>query len=339
MSLDLPLLWAMVIAAAVFLYVLLDGFHLGIGIQFPFDLSPADRHTKKPAIAPDWDGNENLAGAGRRRPVRGLPEAYAVLTPAFYLPIILMLGALILRGVAFEFRAHGRRRGKAFWTAAFAGGSITAAAAQGLILGGFIQGVTIRNGVFTGGALDWITPYSLVTALGLIAGYALLGTGWLMIKSRDELHGDARRWAWRTPGSAGRGPAGRGEPGDPVRAPFDRRPLGLEQTWVRPGEAGAAGADSAAGRRWPGGSVHRPGCRGSHMWPFIGAAIVFASGFLGLAASFFPYVAPYSLTFRTAANADNALALLTAGLVLVLPTLIGAYTVGGLLAVPRQGGR
>src|SRR5690606_37545473 len=122
------------------------------------------------------------------------PLAYSILMPALYLPVILMLAGLILRGVAFEFRFRGRRRGRPFWTAMFALGSILAAFAQGLILGGFIQGVTVVDDRFAGGTFDWFTPYTLLVAGGLLSGYALLGATWLMMKTVDDLHGDARRW-------------------------------------------------------------------------------------------------------------------------------------------------
>ena len=157
---DLPLIWAGLIATAVLLYVLLDGFDLGIGILFPFARTPAHRDAMMQSIAPVWDGNETWLVLGGGGLFAAFPLAYAALMPALYLPIVLMLLALILRGVAFEFRHHGRVRGKAFWTAAFAGGSIVAAAAQGLILGGFIQGIVVREGAFAGGPLDWLTPYS-----------------------------------------------------------------------------------------------------------------------------------------------------------------------------------
>src|ERR1019366_7116727 len=121
----------------------------------------------------------------------------AVLTPALYDPLMVMLLALVLRGVAFEFRLRGRKRGKAFWTAAFAGGSLAATLSQGLILGGFMQGFAVRNGVFVGGSLDWLSAYAVLVAVGLVAGYALLGAGWPVLKSENELHGDARRRAWR----------------------------------------------------------------------------------------------------------------------------------------------
>jgi cytochrome d ubiquinol oxidase subunit II len=127
----------------------------------------------------------------------GFPETYAALMPALYLPIFLMLLALIFRGVAFEFRHHGRKTGKKWWTFAFSAGSITAAAAQGLVLGGFIQGVNVVDGEFVGGPLDWLTPFSLLVAASLVAGYALLGAGWIVFKTEGELFERARGWVKR----------------------------------------------------------------------------------------------------------------------------------------------
>ena len=196
MSLDLPLVWAGIIAIAVLLYVMLDGFDLGIGILFPFAGSPAERDVMMSSVAPVWDGNETWLVLGGGGLFAAFPFAYGALMPALYIPILLMLLALILRGVAFEFRLHGRRRGKAFWTAAFTAGSLTATIAQGLVLGGFIQGVTLKDGAFAGGPFDWLTPYTLLVAAGLVAGYALLGATWLIWRTEDELHGRARLWAW-----------------------------------------------------------------------------------------------------------------------------------------------
>ncbi|HTX48350.1 MAG TPA: cytochrome d ubiquinol oxidase subunit II [Caulobacteraceae bacterium] len=323
MTLDLPLVWVAVIATAVFLYVLLDGFDLGVGILFPFARSSAERDVMMAAIAPYWDGNETWLVLGGGGLLAAFPGAYAALLPALYLPVMLMLLALILRGVAFEFRARGRRRGKAGWTFAFALGSITAAAAQGLALGGFIQGVKLASGVFVGGALDWLSPYALLTALGLVCGYALLGAGWLMIKTRDNLHGDARKWAavaaalvaalltlvsvatlFAHPEIAGRwGWTGAG---------FDLARLARLSPIPVLGAVGLAIVAAGLARR-------------SHGGPFVGAVVVFVSGYLGLAASFFPYVAPYGLTFRQAANDDGALTLLTWGLGVILPFILG-YT-------------
>src|ERR1700759_1192371 len=178
MSLDLPLIWAGLLALAVLMYVMLDGFDLGVGILFPFAGSPAERDTMMDTVAPVWDGNETWLVLGGGRLFAAFPFAYAALMPALYVPIILMLLALILRGVAFEFRLHGRKRSKAFWTAAFTGGSLIATLAQGLVLGGFIQGVTLRDRHFAGGVFDWLTPYTVLVAVGLVAGYAPLRGAW-----------------------------------------------------------------------------------------------------------------------------------------------------------------
>jgi cytochrome d ubiquinol oxidase subunit II len=323
-SLDLPLIMAGVLAVAVLLYVLLDGFDLGVGILFPFARSPADRDLMMSAIAPVWDGNETWLVMGGGGLLAAFPTAYAVIMPALYIPVMLMLFALILRGVAFEFRLHGRRGGKRFWTAAFAGGSLVAAIAQGLIVGGFIQGIAVRDGAFSGGPLDWLTPYSALTALGLVAGYALLGSTWLIAKTEDELHGDARRWAWTAGAAVALGLA----------------VVSLATLSVHPQIAARWGY--AAGRiDWSRALPLAPapilglvglgvlvlGLRARlHILPFAGAALVFLSGYLGLAADFFPYVVPYALTFRQAASADNALALILGGVVVLLPAILG-YTV------------
>lgn len=194
MTLDLPLIWAGAIAGAVLLYVVLDGFDLGVGILFPFARSKEERDVMMNTIAPVWDGNETWLVLGGGGLLAAFPLAYSVLMPALYLPVLLMLAGLILRGVAFEFRFRARNRGRRFWTQMFAAGSILATVGQGLILGGFIQGVTVRDDRFAGGALDWLSPYTLLVTAGLLAGYALLGAAWLMLKTEDSLHGDARRW-------------------------------------------------------------------------------------------------------------------------------------------------
>jgi cytochrome d ubiquinol oxidase subunit II len=310
MNLDLPLIWAGVIAVAVLMYVLLDGFDLGVGILFPLARTPADRDVMMAAIAPYWDGNETWLVLGGGGLFAAFPMAYAIVMPAFYLPVMLMLLALILRGVAFEFRLHGRRRGKRLWTVAFAGGSLIATFAQGLIVGGFVQGVTVSRGAFAGGALDWATPYSLLVALGLVAGYALLGAGWLMVKSDDELHGDARRWARISAGL------------------FVKANVGARWGFL----ASGVDWDVLAPRLFipliggVGLGVVFLGLRSkSHVWPFVGALVVFLSGYLGLAASFFQNIVPYGVNFREAANEPGALGLILVGVVILLPFILG-YT-------------
>jgi cytochrome d ubiquinol oxidase subunit II len=322
MSLDLPLIWAAIIAVAVLLYVLLDGFDLGIGILFPF-ATPRERDVMMESIAPVWDGNETWLVLGGGGLFAAFPLAYAAIMPALYLPIVLMLLALILRGVAFEFRHHGRVRGKAFWTAAFAGGSLAAAVAQGLVLGGFIQGVTLKGGAFAGGPFDWLTPYSLLVAVGVVAGYALLGAGWLIWRTEGDLQAKARRWG----GIAAAATAGL------------LAAVSLATLVVHPRIAarwGFADGTFDLATLLPllpipliglaGLAVVAWGLRGRQATALLGAYLVFLSGYLGLAAGFFPYIVPYGMDFRAAANADNALGLMLVGVTILLPAILG-YTV------------
>lgn len=324
MTLDLPLIWAAVIAVAVLMYVLLDGFDLGVGILFPFAASPGERDVMMDSVAPVWDGNETWLVLGGGGLLAAFPKAYAAVFPALYIPLILMLLALILRGCAFEFRLRGRRRGKAFWTAAFAGGSIAATFAQGLVLGGFIQGIELdAQGRFAGGPFDWLTPYTLVVAAGLVAGYALLGATWLIWKTADELHGRARRWAWTSAAAT----AGLlavvslatlfVHPRVALRwgyeaGGFDLARLAVLSPIPLLGLAGLALLVVGMRRR-------------SHGAPFLGTFIVFLSGYLGLAVGFFPYIVPYAMDFRQAASADNALGLMLVGVAIMLPPILG-YT-------------
>jgi cytochrome d ubiquinol oxidase subunit II len=323
MNLDLPLIWAGIIAVAVLMYVLLDGFDLGVGILFPFAGSPQERDIMMDSVAPIWDGNETWLVLGGGGLLAAFPFAYAALMPALYIPVLLMLLALILRGVAFEFRLRGRRRGKRFWTAAFATGSIVATIAQGLVLGGFIQGITLADGRFAGGRFDWLTPYTLLVAVGLLAGYALLGACWLIWKTEDELHGRARAWAWRAVAVTAALLAAVSvatlfvHPRVAARWGFDGGALELDRLLLlSPIPAlGLAGlALVIVGLR-----------RHSHGWPFLGAFLLFFSGYLGLAVGFFPNIVPYDMTFRQAASADNALAFMLVGVMILLPAILG-YT-------------
>jgi cytochrome d ubiquinol oxidase subunit II len=320
-TLDLPLIWAAILAVAVLMYVLLDGFDLGIGILFPFAASPADRDVMMDTVAPVWDGNETWLVLGGGGLFAAFPFAYAAVMPALYIPILLMLLALILRGVAFEFRMRARKGGKAFWTAAFTAGSLTATIAQGLVLGGFIQGVTLKDGAFAGGPFDWLTPYTLLVAAGLVAGYALLGATWLIWRTEDELHGQARRWAWIAAGSVTALLAATSLATLFVHARIAAR-WGFENGAFDIGKLAPLLPIPALGAI--GLAIIALGLvRKSHGAPFLGAGIVFLSGYLGLAVSFFPYVVPHTMTFRQAANADNALALLLGGATILLPSILG----------------
>src|SRR5258706_12954707 len=190
----LPVIWAAIIGLAVAIYVILDGFDLGIGILFPFAETDRERDQMMNSVAPFWDGNETwlvLGGAGM---MVAFPLAYSIILPALYLPVIIMLLALVFRGVAFEFRWIGVTS-KPHWTFAFAAGSALAAFCQGLILGGLIEGIKVENGAFAGGAFDWDSPFAIVCGLGLVAGYALLGATWLIMKTEGNIADRARATA------------------------------------------------------------------------------------------------------------------------------------------------
>jgi cytochrome bd ubiquinol oxidase subunit II len=189
--LDLPLIWGFIIAIAVFMYVLLDGFDLGVGILFPFAPSNKCRSRMMNSIAPFWDGNETWLVLGGGGLFAAFPLAYAVIMPAVYIPVIFMLLGLIFRGVAFEFRFKAEIEKRWIWDASFHFGSLIAALMQGIILGNFVQGFEVSGRGFSGGPLDWANGFSLLTGVALIFGYALLGATWLIMKTE----GKTQRWA------------------------------------------------------------------------------------------------------------------------------------------------
>lgn len=320
LGLELSMIWAALIAVAVFLYVILDGFDLGVGILFPFAKDENERDQMVASIAPVWDGNETFLVLGGGGLFAAFPIAYGALMPALYLPITIMLLALIFRGVAFEFRHHGRKRGKPFWTAAFAGGSLVAALAQGFVLGGFVQGGTYVDGRYAGGPFDWLTSYTLLVAGGVVAGYALLGATWLIFKSEAALFERARGWAKSLA----------------LITALAMAAVSIGTLSVDPRVTERWGV-SMQGIDWP--SFARvailpivgaalliliwfdTGRR--HVRPYLFAVSLFAVGFAGLAVSLWPYIVPFELTPREAAAADNALGLLLAGALPLLPLILG----------------
>ena len=186
MDIDLPLIWAAVIAFGIFMYVVMDGFDLGIGILFPFIPEEENRDVMMNTVAPIWDGNETwlvLGGAGL---FAAFPVAYSVVLTALYMPLIIMLVALIFRGVAFEFRFKAKRT-RHLWDLAFIGGSVLATFSQGVVLGAFLNGIEVEGREFAGGAFDWFAPFPLFTGAALLVGYAMLGCGWLIMKTSAEL--------------------------------------------------------------------------------------------------------------------------------------------------------
>ena len=187
MGIDLPLLWAIIIGFGLMMYVIMDGFDLGIGILFPFVRDREDRDVMVNSVAPVWDGNETWLVLGGAALLAAFPLAYAVILSALYLPLMMMLAGLIWRGVAFEFRFKADDAHKPFWDKAFMWGSYVATFSQGLALGGFINGFEVRDGAYAGGFLDWLSPFSLFTGFALLIGYALLGATWLIMKTEGEL--------------------------------------------------------------------------------------------------------------------------------------------------------
>jgi cytochrome bd ubiquinol oxidase subunit II len=311
----LSLIWAGIIGTAVTLYVILDGFDLGIGLLFPFAKDDRDRDQMMASIAPFWDGNETWLVMGGAGLLVAFPPAYAILMPAMYLPVIVMLLALVFRGVAFEFREIGAN--KALWNVAFAGGSAVAGFAQGIILGGLIQGIRVENGAYAGGALDWATPFSFLCGFGVLSGYGLLGATWLTMKTKGPVADRARAHAvvllyvvltfmavvslWT-----------------PLQIPrIAERWFSLPNfLFLWPVPLLTALTAFIAWR-----SLRNQG----ETTPFIATIVLFLLGFLGLVISSFPYLVPPSLTIWQAAAAPESQTFMLIGTVVLLP-LIRVYT-------------
>jgi cytochrome bd ubiquinol oxidase subunit II len=321
--LDLPLIWAGVIAIAVFLYVFLDGFDLGIGILFAFARKDDDRDVMMNSIAPVWDGNETWLVLGGGGLFAAFPLAYSILMPAFYMPIGFMLTGLIFRGVAFEFRLKATGAMRKLWEQAFHFGSFAAAFSQGMILGTFVQGITVVDNQFAGTMFDWLTPFSLVTGFAVVWGYALLGATWLIVKADGELEDWARSAALIT---------GAVVAGSMV----------LVSIWMLfldtsvPARWGLDLPNIDWGRLM----LHAPipiiaaACLyklarsirdGSTYWPFLCSIGLFALGYLGLGLSIFPAIVPFHITIWEAAAAPSSQGLLLIGVAIFLPIIL-AYT-------------
>jgi cytochrome d ubiquinol oxidase subunit II len=193
---DLTIVWAFLIAFAVAAYVVMDGFDLGIGILFPSFPVGKQRDQAMNAIAPVWDGNETWLVLGGGGLLAAFPLAYAIILPALYAPLIAMLLGLVFRGVAFEFRWRDPAH-QPLWDLGFFLGSLLATFAQGVTLGALVQGITVTGRAYGGGWWEWLSPFSLLTGASLVAGYALLGAGWLIWKTEGPLHDRARAWAKR----------------------------------------------------------------------------------------------------------------------------------------------
>src|SRR6266851_1324337 len=290
----LPVIWAALLGAAVAFYVILDGFDLGVGILFPYARNERERDQTMDSVAPFWDGNETWLVLGGGGLWVAFPQAYAVIMPGLYLPVIVMLLALV-----------------------FAGGSTLAGFCQGLVLGGLIQGIKVENGAFAGGPFDWATPFALLCGLGVVAGYALLGATWLVMKTEGAVADRARRQAaallvavlafmgvvsiW-TPLAFER-----------IAARWFSTP-NIYFLWPVPLLTGftalLAWRSLAAGRE---------------VVPFLASIVLFLLGYLGLVISTFPYLVPPTLTIWQTAAAPASQIFLLLGTVALLPIILGYY--------------
>ncbi len=312
-SLDLTLIAAGILVLGVFMYVLLDGFDLGVGILYPLAPSEHCRDLMMDSVAPVWDGNETWLVLGGTALLAAFPLAYAVLLPAFYIPLMLMLIGLIFRGVCFEFRAQGGPS-KGWWTTGFFAGSLLATIAQGLVLGTFIQGVEVTGRQFSGDTLGWVSAFSFLCAAGLVCGYALLGAGWTILKTEGITHD----WAWTLVA--------------PLTilvlvvavavslwTPFLHEwIMGRWFEWPRilfVAPAPLAGLVLA-------GVLLRSARSRNDKVPFLATLGLFLASYYGLGVTLWPYVIPPNITIHDAASAPSAQAFVLVGLAVLVPVTL-----------------
>lgn len=307
--------WATTLAFSILLYVLLDGFDLGVGMLFPFATGETERRRMLAAISPVWDGNETWLVVSAATLFGAFPMVFAILLPAFYLPMFLMLAGLILRGVAFEFRDKTRRF-RWLWDAGFVAGSYVAAFIQGVAVGALVQGLPIQNGVYVGGPFGWASPFALLCGAGLCIGYAMIGACWITGKSEGRLRD-----------------FGFGVLPKLIAALL----LFLVVVFID-----ALVIDLPVLHRW----IERPALflcplvglaafgvlirsvyRGDDRFLFLAGAVIFLAAFTTLAASFLPYILPFSLTIQEAAAPLSSLEFLFWGAGLFVLPLTLAYTI------------
>ena len=314
----LPIIWFGVIGFGVLMYVLLDGFVLGLGALAPFAEDEAQRDHMMNTAAPIWDGNETwlvLGGAGL---LAAFPKAYALILSALYLPVLLMLVALVFRGVAFEFRFKAGRS-KPLWGWAFALGSLCAAFWQGVILGAIVEGLQVQGGRYIGGVFGFFSPFSMLTGAAVVCGYALLGAGWLILKTEGRLRQRALGFA------------------RPLTVlvvlamvvvsawlPFLNSQVMARWFehgnfwWLSPVPVLVATNAAALWR-----DISSARCHDAR--PFVLTLCFFALGFAGLVLGLWPYLVPPVLTLWQAASPPSSQLFVLVGLALLLPVILG-YT-------------
>jgi len=317
MGIDLPLIWILIIAFGLMMYVVMDGFDLGIGILFPFVRERGDRDTMINTVAPVWDGNETWLVLGGAALLANFPLAYSVLLSALYLPLLMMLAGLIWRGVAFEFRFKAHESHKQFWNKAFSWGSYIATFSQGVCLGAFINGFQVTGPSYTGGVFDWLTPFSLFTGVGLVVAYALLGCTWLIMKTDGALQrrmvGLARPATLVLLAAIGIVSLWTPLTHPPVAARWFTLPnlfffvpvplLVLATTWA----------------------ILRVLKRETHAAPFLLTLFLLLLGYSGFAISLWPNIIPPSVSIREAAAPPESMGFTLVGALLIIPVIL-AYT-------------
>jgi cytochrome d ubiquinol oxidase subunit II len=314
---DFVPMWALILGLAVFFYVLLDGFDLGVGILYNFATTSADRNLLMNSIAPIWDGNETWLVLGGLGLLAAFPLAFAIILPAVYFPILVMLLALIFRGVAFEFRFRDAEL-RTFWDHAFGYGSVIATFAQGIVLGAFIQGFQVDGRHFSGSSFDCFTAFSLFTGLALVFGYGLLGSGWLILKTEGALQDQARRHAricfHGTLAAVGI---------VSLWTPFLDHDI--EQRWFSWPDIGILAPVPSltalfAVLEWR--AIANPK---AEFGPFLYAVLLFSLSYLGIAISLFPMIVPHHYSLWQAASSPDTQIFLGVGTLFLLPVIL-VYT-------------
>ncbi|MCP4746758.1 MAG: cytochrome d ubiquinol oxidase subunit II [Desulfobacteraceae bacterium] len=312
--LDLPLIWYGLISTAIFLYVLLDGFDLGVGILFPFAPSDQCRDRMMNSVAPFWDGNETWLVLGGGGLFAAFPLAYSLLMPAFYIPIIFMLLGLIFRGVAFEFRFKATGSSQRIWDYSFHFGSLLATFMQGMVLGTFVQGIEVQGRSFAGGPFDWLSAFSVMTGFALVCGYALLGATWLIMKTDEQTQAWARKCAGYVLIYVGFFIA-------LVSLSMPLINADVKDLWFRLPNLFLL--------------LPMPGLtvvfcillwldlhRGNEYRPFFFSIGIFLLSYIGLGVSTYPWLVPFKVSFRQAAAVSQSQSLLFAGTAVLLPAIL-----------------
>lgn len=315
-SVDLTVVWLLILAFSVFAYIVMDGFDLGVGMLFPFAKTEADRDVMMSSVAPVWDGNETWLVLGGGGLFAAFPLAYSVLMPALYAPIMAMLLGLTFRGVAFEYRWR-TVRGRAAWDRAFAGGSFVAAFAQGVALGAILQGIQVSGRQYAGGWWDWLTPFTMLTGGSVVVGYGLLGATWLNMKTEESLQ------AWALAWSKGMGVAmivcivavSAATPF--LKAAYYVRWL----EWPRVLMTAQVPLLVALAAYL----FFRTVRQRREVAPFLIALALFALSFAGLCISMFPYLVPNSITIWDAAAPRSSQMFMLVGAAVLIPVIL-AYT-------------